>query len=433
MPSPTTPRAVALLLALAACARQDDAPVAAARAAPPRPAAGTDVAPGTLPAALEAAPEGAVLCLAPGRHEGPIVVRRKVTLWGPPDAVVAGSGRGTTVTVEAPGSALLGFTVDGSGTRFDLLDAAVHVAASDVRVEGLTVRGALFGILVQRAARVVVRGNEVVGTGQAAMGLRGDTIRLWEASDCTVADNFVRDGRDVVVWYSDRARVVRNTVLGGRYGTHFMFSRDSTVEGNSWVGNVVGLFVMYSHGIAVRDNLVSRCTGAAGIGIGLKESGNLAIERNRLIANTVGMFFDSSPLDPDEHNRVAENVVRLSGTAIHFHGGAARNRFLANTFRDNHHQVRVDGGGDALAAEWLGNAWDDYQGYDLDGDGTGDLPYEVRSLATQLTGKYPDLAFFHGTPALFLVDLTGKAMPMFRPKTLLVDRAPRVGKDVDAR
>ena len=53
--------------------------------------------------------------------------------------------------LEGEGAALLGLTVDGSGGRFELLDAAVHVSGEGGRVEGVLIRNAVFGILVERA------------------------------------------------------------------------------------------------------------------------------------------------------------------------------------------------------------------------------------------------------------------------------------------
>ena len=49
---------------------------------------------------------------------------------------------------------------------------------------------------------------------------------------------------------------------------------------------------------------------------------------------------------------------------------------------------------------WEGNDFDDYAGYDLDRDGYGDLPYELRSLSGALVSQHPALAFFRGAPAL---------------------------------
>jgi nitrous oxidase accessory protein len=400
---------------------------ATAAAAPPRPQACQEVAPGvSLADAVRRAPAGGALCLAPGVYRGRVRVDRPLTLWGPRDAVIRSEGEGSSVSLEAPGAALLGVSVDGSGGRFDLLDAAVRVEADDVRVEGVYVENALFGLLVEKARRVTLRGNEIEGDADKALGMRGDGIRMWEVRDSRVEDNVLRNSRDIVVWYSPGNRIAGNRVEGGRYGTHFMYSHDNLVDGNRYDRNVVGVFIMYSRGITMRKNVLARSAGAAGIGLGTKDSGNLRVEDNLFAGDHIGAYLDTSPLYLDDHNVFQGNSFRLCDTALVFHGGAERNRFTGNEFRDNRAQVAVEGRGDARAAQWLHNHFDDYAGFDLDGDGIGDLPYELRSLTTQLAAREPGLAFFRGSPALSLVELVGQVVPLFRAETLLVDPEPRM-------
>jgi nitrous oxidase accessory protein len=390
-----------------------------------RPVRCREVAGPDLQAALDGEPDAGALCLAPGVYQGPLTLRRGVALWGPPDAILESRGGGTTVRLD-DGAALLGLTVAGSGDRFDLLDAAVHVSGRGSRVEGVRVRGAAFGIVVERAAGAIVRGNEVVGDRAKPLGLRGDGIRLWETYDSLVEDNRVRDGRDVVLWYSSGNRLVRNRIEGGRYGAHLMYSHRNEIAGNRFAGNVTGLFVMYSRDVAIRGNVLADSHGAAGIGLGLKESGNLQIEENLVVHNTIGFYVDASPLWPDDRNRFAANVLRLNGVAVSFLGRAEGNDFLGNTFRDSQVHVQVDGRGDAREATWRGNAFDDYVGYDLDGDGTGDVPHELRSLASDLVAEAPALAFFRGTAALALAEAIGRIVPLFEPRLVLVDSEPRM-------
>jgi nitrous oxidase accessory protein len=385
------------------------------------------VAPGELAAKLSAAAAGAAFCLAPGSHPGPLQVVG-TTLWGPRDAVIRSTGSGTTIRLTGAGAALLGVTVDGSGGRFDQLDAGIHVSGAGARVEGVAVRNAVFGILVERASGARVIGNQVIGDARAPLGLRGDPIRLWEAYDCTVEDNLVRDGRDVVLWYASRNRVARNRVEGGRYGAHLMYSHDNVLAANRFVGNVTGLFVMYSRRVALRGNVFADSQGAAGVGVGLKESGDLTVEGNWFVHNRIGLYVDTSPLWPDDRNRFEGNAFRLNDVAVSFLGRASGNRFAANDFRDSGAQVQVDGHGDALAAEWHDNAWDDYAGYDLDGDGRGDIPYELRSLTSDLVGRAPMLAFFQGTPALALAEAIGRIVPLFEPRLVMLDPAPRMAR-----
>jgi nitrous oxidase accessory protein len=395
-------------------------------AAPPRPAECRDVAAGSdLAALLSGAP--ARLCLAPGTYRGPLRLDGDV-VWGPRDAVIRSHGEGTTVRLEGEGAALLGVTVDGSGGRFDLLDAAVHVSGAGARVEGVAVRNATFGILVEKARGAQVRGNEVVGEASKSLGLRGDGIRLWEAYDGVVEGNQVRDGRDVVLWYASRNRVLGNTIEGGRYGAHLMYSHDNELAGNRFVRNVTGLFVMYSRRVELRDNLFAGAGGAAGIGLGLKESGDVRAVGNRFVRNTVGLYVDTSPLWPDDRNRFERNSFRLNEVAVSFLGRASGNAFVGNEFLDSRIHVEVDGHGDARQAEWRGNAFDDYAGYDLDGDGVGDVPYELRSLAADLVAARPELAFYRGTPALGLAEAIGRIVPLLEPRLVLVDAEPRMGR-----
>ena len=394
---------------------------------PPRPERCRAVAAGAgLQAALDTASDGDTLCLAPGTYGGPITISRSVTLWGPRDAVVQSDGQGTTVRIAGAGAALLGLSVAGSGSRYDKQDAGILVAADRVRVEGVMVRDAVFGITVEQARAVVIRGNRIVGRRQAMLGLRGDGLRLWEVHDSTVEGNAVVDGRDVVVWYSSGNRIVDNVVTGSRYGTHFMYSHQNMVARNRYVGNVVGVFLMYSRQVELRDNLIAASGGAAGFGLGLKESSGLTVAGNVLVKNTVGIYVDSSPFEPGMPNRFEGNVVRLGETGVLFHSSPHENVFTGNSFRDNFQQVRVDGGGDALDMVWRGNDFDDYVGYDLNRDGFGDVPYELRSLTNRLTGTYPSLAFLHGTPTLALVEAISFIVPLFQARTLLVDPAPRM-------
>jgi len=390
-----------------------------------RPASGIEVPPGALQAAIDAAPAGATLLLQPGDYAGPVRIEKPLHVWGPKTAVLK-SSEGSTVRVQGDGVSLRGFTIEGSGQRFDLMDGGVWLQGDDLVIEGVTVKESLFGILVERCKRATVRGNTVIGTGLPAMGLRGDGIRLWETTDSVVADNTVTDSRDVVVWYSSRNRLSNNTVTGSRYGTHFMYSHENVVEDSHYVDDEVAVFIMYSRDIVLRRNLLAKAGGSAGIGLGLKEAGNITVEDNWFLADTVGIYVDNSPLDPSHHNRYVRNVVRFTETAVHLHSTSKRSEFADNQFRDNGVVVKVGGQGDALACTFAGNYYDTYQGYDFDGDGFGDIPFEFRRLSTQLEGRYPELALLHGAPAMGMVDVVGEVMPLFQPRRLMRDETPRL-------
>ena len=411
----------------ASCGDGQAAAAARTTPAPPRPARCEVVAAGAdLAAAVASAEEGGALCLAPGEHAGPVRLDRRIELWGPRSAVVRAASSGSVVVVTAPGARVAGFTIDGTGGRFDDLDAAVHVTADDVAVEGIAVVHAVYGILVERSRRVSVRGNHVRGDAATAMGLRGDTIRLWETHDSVVEHNLVEDGRDIVIWYSRNNRLADNRVERGRYGAHLMYSHDNVVEDNRITSGVVGVFVMYSRGVTLRRNLVVDAGGAAGMAIGLKDSGNLVVENNVLARDTVGIFIDQSPGQVGDTLAIQGNVIRQCDAAMGFHTTPQSTRITGNDFADNVETVRGGAGVEPSHAFWHQNYFDEYVGYDLDGDGTGDLPHLARSASEELIARHPELAFFRGATVLGIVDAASKLLPIWTPRTLLVDDAPRM-------
>jgi nitrous oxidase accessory protein len=184
---------------------------------------------------------------------------------------------------------------------------------------------------------------------------------------------------------------------------------------------------MYSRDVRLVGNLLLGSTGASGMGLGLKESGNITVKGNTLVHNTQGIFIDNSPLTLGDHNLFEDNAVRLGDVGVGFLSSVKANTFRNNAFADNHVSVRVESGGDAMAVEWEGNAFDDYAGYDLDRDGYGDVPYELSDLSSTLEQREGELAFLRGTPAMALVSLAGRAVPLLAPRPVLRDEHPRMG------
>jgi nitrous oxidase accessory protein len=358
-----------------------------------------------------------------------VVLDKPVTLWGTPDAwVVSGGGSGSVISIRSPHVKVLGLSVDGSGGSYEREDAAISVQGDDVRVQGVHIENAVFGVLANQVHRLVLADNDIRGQADAPRGVRGDGIRLWETYDSQVLRNHLRDGRDLVVWYSPHNLFVDNVVEAGRYGTHFMHASDNVVRRGRFWGNVVGIFVMYSHRITIEDSELVDCSAAGGMGVGIKDSGDVVVRNSQFVHNTSAIYVDNSPSAIDERNLLQQNRFRLNDVAIVFHGNTRGNALRANDFASNREQAVVEGGGDALAASFVGNRFDDYAGYDLDHDGSGDVPYELRSLSAQLSSSHHELSFFRGTAAEFVIEALGRIVPLFAPKTILVDERPRISQ-----
>jgi nitrous oxidase accessory protein len=203
-----------------------------------------------------------------------------------------------------------------------------------------------------------------------------------------------------------------------------MYAHDAIVRRSKVEGNVVGIFVMYSARVTIEDNVLAGARGAAGVGLGFKDSDAVVVKNNALVANTTGTYLDNTPRMKDQPVVFEGNRVALNDVGVRLHIAREGIQFTDNDFHQNATLLE----GEALAATFERNHYSDYEGYDLDGDGIGDVPYEVKALSSQLTDQRPALKLFHGTVAMGLVDAVAQAMPVFSTRKLMVDPRPRMSR-----
>ena len=361
--------------------------------------------------------------LLPLVYHGDLTIKRPVAIRGARGSVLEGSGVATVVTIDGKDISLENVAVRHSGRRHTTEDSGVKATGERVRVADVALQDVLFGISLEACKHCIIERAHVVGFGDDAE-LRGDGIKLWEANDSVVRGCVVEHARDLVVWYTRRATLEDNVVTAGRYGAHFMYAHDSVIRRSRFEKNVVGVFVMYSMRLRVEDNVLAGARGAAGIGLGFKDSDAVQVKRNWIVANTVGTYLDNTPRTAADPVGFDDNFVALNDVAMRLNTSESGLSFRGNDFHQNAVMIEVDGGGDAMFVAMRGNRYSDYEGYDLDDDGVGDVAYEVKALSSELTESRPTLKFFHGTAAMSLVDVVARAMPMLASHKLLVDPAP---------
>jgi nitrous oxidase accessory protein/Cu-processing system ATP-binding protein len=372
------------------------------------------------------AADGDVVRVQAGVYRGPLRVSKQVRLVGEGHPILDGGGRGTVVTLSARGAAIEGFVVRASGDSLDGSDAGIAVTGAGARVSGNRIVDVLFGVTVDDAASTVVTHNVV--TGKALdIARRGDAIRVWHSSGTRVENNDAYDGRDVVLWYSDKLAVRGNRVTHSRYGLHFMFCDDADIESNLLADNSVGAFLMYSRRLRFVRNTVADNDGPSGYGLGLKDMDDFQVRGNRFVGNRVGVFLDDSPRELGGNSAMTGNLFAGGEVGVRFLPNVERLAIEGNSFVENQQQVEVAGsGGDPAANRWRGNHWSDYAGYDANGDGVGDVPYRAERLFEQVVDRRPALRFFLLSPATTAIDFAARAFPLFRPQAKLEDDAPRL-------
>jgi nitrous oxidase accessory protein len=381
----------------------------------------------SLTTALAQSADGDTIEVDGGRYAGPLEIPHGVALIGRGWPMIDGGGKGTVVRLRGPGARLSGFHIRGSGISLDSEDAAVVVKGPDTLIEGNRIDDALFGILLSKADRSVVRRNQIEGK-DLEVPRRGDAVRVWYSNDVRLEENVVLRARDVVVWYSRGISIVGNRIEDGRFGLHFMYCDDGRVEANQLIGNSVGSYLMYSRRVHLRRNWIAASRGPSGYAVGLKDMDDAVIESNLLIDNRVGAYVDNSPREMDSTTRFSDNVIAYNDVGLEMQPLLRRNFLTDNSFVDNEEQVGIAGGGELRGNFWSvggrGNYWSDYAGYGADGDGIGDIPYRAERFFEQLADRQPSLQFFRFSSATAAVDFAARAFPLFRPQPKLEDERP---------
>jgi len=375
---------------------------------------------------IDATPTGGVLKLPPGTYAGPATVTRPMTITGGGAAQVDAAGKGTVLTLHASGATLRGLRLGGSGDSHDAIDAGILVEGDDNLVEGNVVEDVLFGIHIKQGERNRVANNHVSGRA-APRGQRGDGLRLWNSRRNRIEDNTFSRVRDLTFANSPDNLIVGNRLSDGRYGMQFVFSPRAQVLRNHLSDTDTGIAVLYSPELVLRDNAIAHALDGGGAGIVFKDSGNALVERNDILHCAAGLSANS-PLNEEaaltvRNNRFAHNVV-----GMYFYGEKGGHRIEANRFENNLTQVAVSAAGVGEANTWKGNAWSDYQGFDRDGNGIGDTPYEIWLYTDRIWMETPRARFFANSPALELLDFLEKLAPFASPALILRDAAPRMAR-----
>lgn len=382
----------------------------------------------TIGEAVRLARAGDRIIVARGLYREPtIVVDRPLTIIGEPGAVLDGALATHILRVEADDVTVRGLVFQNVRVSHVEDRAAIRVGeVRRCRIEDNRIENAFFGIYLSGTIGCHVARNELTARGRTEDG-SGNGIHLWTARDVVLEDNRVTGHRDGIYFeFVHDARVVGNVSERNlRYGLHFMYSDDCRYEHNTFRANQAGVAVMYTRRVAMLDNRFEDNWGAAAYGLLLKEIYDSRLERNRFVRNTTALLADGATRMVATENLFADN-----GWAVKLMASTESAEFGANAFVGNSFDVSTNSRGSSNS--FRGNYWDDYQGYDLNRDGRGDVPHRpVRLFSLIVERNEPTLVMLR-SPVIRVLDMAERILPSLTPE-MLADPAPLMRRPVGPR
>jgi nitrous oxidase accessory protein len=198
-----------------------------------------------------------------------------------------------------------------------------------------------------------------------------------------------------------------------------MSSDDNTFEENIFQNNIAGAAVMYSRRITLRRNQFLHNRGFSSFGILFQDCEHCTTEENLIFNNATGIFIEGARESIFRKNTIIQNDV-----ALQIFSSSLQNLFSENNFIDNLSPLIIVG--KSANTSWqsgVGNYWSDYSGYDLDGDGFGDIPHKIQNVFEYLEGNFPRTRIYLNSPAAQAIVVAEKSFPVLQSSNEF-DRRP---------
>jgi len=345
--------------------------------------------------------------------EGNIVLIKSLSIIGEDNAILDGENKYEILTIS--GKNILIKNIQFRNAGYSALNdyASIKlVDAVNITIEANTVINSYFAIHLSNSTYCTVRNNNITGNPKSEQ-LTGNGIHLWKCNHAVIENNHVQGHRDGIYFEFVTESLVQKNLSEKniRYGLHFMFSHSDHYMQNIFRNNGAGVAVMYSHKVTMEKNQFESNWGPSAYGILLKEISDSRIVNNTFLKNTVGIYMEGS-----SRMQIQKNSFNSNGWAIKVQASCDDNSFLNNNFNGNSFDVATNGS--VSLNTFSNNYWDKYEGYDINRDGIGDVPYHPVSLYAMVVAQNPNTLILMRSFVVALMDKAEKAIPSLTPENL---------------
>jgi nitrous oxidase accessory protein len=374
----------------------------------------------TLQKAVARAHDGDTVIVKKGIYFSPnTIIDKKLTVLGENYPVLDARFKEEVVTILSDHVKFDGFEIKNSktGDMRDFAGIRLH-KVQNVTISNNRLRNNFFGIYLSDSKNVKVLNNNIKGTYSQITS--GNGIHLWKCDDISIKENYISGHRDGIYFEFVKTSLIEQnrSEKNFRYGLHFMFSDDDLYHKNTFANNGSGVAVMYSKRIKMTNNLFLENWGSSIYGLLLKDISNSHIENNQFIRNTTGVYMEGC-----EGISVKRNIFNNNGWGIRVLANCVDSKFTMNNFYANSFDVTTNGSLNLNHFE--NNYWDKYEGYDLNKDGSGDVPYRPISLFAQIIEQIPQSVILMRSFMVNLFDKVEKSIPSLTPESVK-DNTPKM-------
>lgn len=377
----------------------------------------------TLQQAIEVAESHQTIQVDPGVYtEYNVLIDKPLVIRGLPGSVIDAEGQGYVLIIRSDSVHLSGLEIRNAGISFMEDHAGILVEkAKKVTIEHIRLRDNFFGIYLSQVSESVIR-NNVLTASQDRETQSGNGIHLWYSKDITIEENEIRGHRDGIYFEFVEEITSRNNISENnlRYGQHFMFSDHCVFTGNTFSNNGAGVAVMYTSNVTMKANYFKDNWGSAAYGLLMKEIRTSDVSDNTFSGNSVGMYLEAS-----SRNRIKRNDFINNGWAVRVMANSMDNLFEQNNFIDNTFEVATNSRQNFNI--FNNNYWSHYEGYDLDRDGTGDVPHRPVRLFSMMIEKQPEVLALSRSLLISILDTAERILPVLTPGKL-TDKKPQMAR-----